>query len=52
MRAIVKQAFPLKKYQIVLVAKSPAATLDFDGMQRDIMALLTKAGLADEKKEA
>lgn len=56
MRAIVKELLPLKKYQIVLVAKLRAGELNFVELKNDVRALFTKAGLLageqHEKEEA
>ena len=52
MRAVIKELMPLPKYQIVLVAKQPSSEASFWEMRSDIIRLLIKAGLVDEKKEA
>ncbi len=53
MRAIVRELLPLKRYQIVIVAKQKAALLDFAQIKEQITWLIEKAGLLpNEKKEA
>ena len=52
MRAVIMGLLPMPKYQIVIVAKLPAANMSFAEIQKEITRLLYKAGLIDEKKEA
>lgn len=53
MRAAVRELLPLKKYQIVIVAKQSAAALDFRQIKEQIATLFSRAELfLNEKKEA
>ncbi len=52
MRAIVMHMMPLSKYQIVVVARTPAAGLTYADMQKDLKLLFARAGILNEKKEA
>ena len=52
MRAVIGSLLPLPKYQMVIVARMPATELDFDGIEKEIIRLLVKAGIVNEKKEA
>ena len=45
MRAIVKDLLPLKKYQIVLVARQKAGEMSFDELKQDITRLVNLANL-------
>lgn len=55
MRAIIEGLMPLKKYQIVVVARSACTTMNFSEMKRCITNLVVRAGLTvtlNEKEEA
>ncbi len=53
MRAVVRELLPLKRYQIVIVARQNAAAFGFAQIKEQITELIDKAGLrSNEKKEA